>query len=113
MSIAGVVGSIGAFIGSGFGIKWILKAKNILGAVKGVIRETRDLIDEGADVSIPCKEFLDKCKVVKLGDTSPENVAKMDTAMKSGMVFAIESQQALKELDELKGAIIKLRDAIK
>ena len=109
MSVAGIVGGLGAIVSSGFGVKYILKLKKVTGVVIKIVHQGGDVIREFRDDVDPTNKALALAKKIKFGDASPENIANLEAFAKASIVAIKEYEEdyaELKKLYALKGELI-------
>ena len=102
MSIATVVGGIGAFIGGGFGIGKIFGAFKKLGKIKKIIKELIELRKEGAEAYGASKALIEFIiEATKDKDITPEEGRQAAVLGQTAKREILEAKAQLDELIEL------------
>ncbi len=105
-----VLSAIGGIFSSGFGLvygfKWIRKLIKVKNVIWAAIKEGKDIFDESMDITPVLKEFRDKFRLVRVGDTSKENIKRMQEALDVAFKLSKESQELFKEVKDLKQVFI-------
>lgn len=109
--------SIFAVLGSGFGIisgiKKIAKIKKVFGYIRKFIKEGKEAVVQGKDLKPAVDEVIRLGKQVKFGDTSQENVAKMELLARASIKLACETNEFIKEMKDVSDLLKKLKEDFK
>ena len=113
---AKIVAVIGGIFTSGFGIikafKWVVKIRKIVGMVRKFFKEGKDVVVEGMDIKPAAEKVIKLGRIVKFGDTSPENIERMENLSRASIALAVEAQQVIKEINDVQKLIKDLKNIL-